>query len=833
MKRTVLLAGIGFVCCAHAAEIKYTSAQTVADQLTGADTSVVIDVQGTPYSTTTSGRSGWTGIVEFTNANDFGGNVTVTSGAVKVSNVRALGTAGRIKMYPHTAIIIAVSFNGETGGLKGQIIDRIDVMNPEGLAEPDMWVSFQVEGDGLNNNVNFSSQEHLWLSSPRSSTGWQNNWNQLVGTFTPYGSTYKFGYNFLHYKETVALQVNNLSDVNGSCSVIFRGPSTQVIGSGSTFTGKIRIEDGAWVHFNGDTGLGPVPGEERADQITISGSDCALGPRCAGKSFNANIGITVEDGAELKFVPSGVNSESSVNVFNGPICGSGDIVMIDHAGFRFASAHNTFDGNVQLYNSGIQHFIIGTGGNFSWGGGSFTFGAGATDAAPQKLILDSNTDVVFSASVSGAGKIEKRGAGRITCTQAAMGPEVSAVSGGYVLGASSDVAIPPTAPISGGVGMASGVKVRFSGEYGCASTNWTFVAGDTNGTQARDCHVDVDGVPAFELTDGVYKWENYKEHGAITLKSPVDVAIPWTMSFSVRCVEPWGDHCGDAFAVLFQSLGTTATGDGLRNPTGTSEEKAIGVTDAWGVLMYSSGGQFCWVKDKKISDTNSTVANNMDIFYFDRWKTNPLNVSLVFDGTRLTATFACGSATWTTVNAQAGSELAAAFPSGAYLSLMTRQTAWHAKTQVMDFQFNHTGVSGDATPTLSGGVSFVGGTSTWQNVGVAKVTVAGSVSVSGTSALVWDSLAPVDFTAMEWTFDFTEGNPSLTLPASIRLPATIAVSISGKINDSGWVEVLDATGYLVAGGELPTIACDGRHKVDWASGRLRVKNRGGMVFVLR
>ena len=103
MKRTVLLAGIGFVCCAHAAEIKYTSAQTVADQLTGADTSVVIDVQGTPYSTTTSGRSGWTGIVEFTNANDFGGNVTVTSGAVKVSNVRALGTAGRIKMYLSTA----------------------------------------------------------------------------------------------------------------------------------------------------------------------------------------------------------------------------------------------------------------------------------------------------------------------------------------------------------------------------------------------------------------------------------------------------------------------------------------------------------------------------------------------------------------------------------------------------------------------------------------------------------------------------------------------------------------------------------------------------------
>ena len=136
--------------------------------------------------------------------------------------------------------------------------------------------------------------------------GWQNDYQTLDGVFTPCGDTYRFGYNYVTYTETVCLAVDNLCDGPDGTprGVVFRGPSSQVIGRNWTFTGRIRIEDGAGVLFNRYGGLGPVPPEARTNQVTICGTGNGLHPRCSGVSFDARIGITVEDGATVNFNPA-------------------------------------------------------------------------------------------------------------------------------------------------------------------------------------------------------------------------------------------------------------------------------------------------------------------------------------------------------------------------------------------------------------------------------------------------------------------------------------------------------------------------------------------------
>ena len=123
------------------------------------------------------------------------------------------------------------------------------MQNPDNLAESDLWVSFQVQGEGLRNDVDFSAQPYLWLSAPKSRQGWQNDYQTLDGVFTPCGDTYRFGYNYVTYTETVCLAVDDLCDGPDGTprGVVFRGPSSQVIGRNWTFSGRIRIEDGAGV----------------------------------------------------------------------------------------------------------------------------------------------------------------------------------------------------------------------------------------------------------------------------------------------------------------------------------------------------------------------------------------------------------------------------------------------------------------------------------------------------------------------------------------------------------------------------------------------------------
>lgn len=398
----------------------YTASATVDETLSG---SGAVEVNIPNAYATTGERCGWTGIVAFTADNSaFSGDVTVVSGGVLVSNLTALGT-GRIKMHPHTALFVAVSYKDANQSLKEKIIDRIDVQNPNNLTEPDLWVSFQVQGDGLRNDVDFSGQPYLWLSAPRSKADYQNTYETLDGTFTPYGNTYKLGYNYIHYGETVCLAVDNLCDgANGeSRGVVFRGPSASVIGRNWTFTGRIRIEDGAGVNFNGDGGLGPVPPEARTDQITISGADCRLNPRCASVSLHENIGITIESGATVTFSPGGNTEEKYVNVFNGPLCGSGAISITDNGGFWFTATNNTFSGDITMNHRRTQWFKIGTGDRFSWGAGGTlnTSQHGGTPAGLVNIVLDSDEDATFDMLVtSTAGRLVKRGTGTLTLAQA-------------------------------------------------------------------------------------------------------------------------------------------------------------------------------------------------------------------------------------------------------------------------------------------------------------------------------------------------------------------------------------------------------------------------------
>ncbi len=424
-RRAVLGMGAALAAwAAGAAEIPagttrvYAEAATVDEALSGAG-AVEVNVPNA-YATSFGGR-GWTGVVAFTADNGaFSGDVTVRSGGVLVSNLTALGT-GRIKMHPHTALIVAVSYKDAGQSLREKIIDRIDVQNPDGLAEPGLWVSFQVQGDGLRNDVDFSAQPHLWLSAPKSTDGYQNWYETLGGVFTPYGDTYKFGYNYVTYSETVCLAVDGLCDgADGTPrGVVFRGPSTSVIGRNWTFTGRIRIEDGAWVQFNDRGGLGPVPPEARTNQITICGADCGFNPRLSGGTFHKNIGVTVEPGAAVGFYPAGNTREDGVNVFNGPLCGSGTITLADNGGFWFTAADNSFSGDITVAHGRAQWFKIGKEDRFSWGaGGTFSVLYGEAEA-PLSLVLESAADAAFDMFVTGQrGRIVKRGAGTLTLARA-------------------------------------------------------------------------------------------------------------------------------------------------------------------------------------------------------------------------------------------------------------------------------------------------------------------------------------------------------------------------------------------------------------------------------
>lgn len=361
----------------------FTEAATVDEALSGP---VALEVNiPNAYAPVYDAKTGWSGVVALTADNGaWSGDMTILSGGVLVSNLTALGT-GCIKMHPRTALIVAVSYKDAGQSLKEKVIDRIEVQNPDNLAESDLWVSFQVQGEGLRNDVDFSAQPYLWLSAPKSRQGWQNDYQTLDGVFTPCGDTYRFGYNYVTYTETVCLAVDNLCDGPDGTprGVVFRGPSSQVIGRNWTFTGRIRIEDGAGVLFNEYGGLGPVPPEARTNQVTICGKGNGLHPRCSGVSFDAHIGITVEDGATVNFNPTGSTKEQSVNVFNGPLCGSGTITVPDNGGYWFTATNNSFSGDVRVTHNRAQWIKIGTKDHFSWGGGgTFTFENG-TASAPR------------------------------------------------------------------------------------------------------------------------------------------------------------------------------------------------------------------------------------------------------------------------------------------------------------------------------------------------------------------------------------------------------------------------------------------------------------------
>ena len=176
-------------------------------------------------------------------------------------------------------------------------------------------------------------------------------------------------------------------------NVVFRGFSTHTLGKNLTFTGRIRIEDGAFLNVNSTSGLGPIPAEARTNQIVIAGQNCGFNPRCKSMNFSEKIGITVEPGTAVTFYPSGSVTEDQINTFKGPLCGSGTITMGDNGGFAFTATNNSFSGNISLGTHNRQQwFKIGNGANFSWAGSKIT----QLNYTNNLIVINCDADVVFN-----------------------------------------------------------------------------------------------------------------------------------------------------------------------------------------------------------------------------------------------------------------------------------------------------------------------------------------------------------------------------------------------------------------------------------------------------
>ena len=798
----------------------YTSAQTVADTITG-DDAIVVNVPNA-YATTDSwdAASGWTGIVEFTGNNSFTGDVTIESGAVKVSSATALGS-GRIKMHPHTAIIVAVA------NIATNIIDRIDVVEMEN--ESDKWVSFQVEGEGFTNDIDFSSQEHLFLSAPRKTATYENDGSSttLNGTFTPYANTYKFGYNFVHWPRTSCLAVDNLCDAEDGTSriVLFKGDSTTTVGANWRFTGKIYVQDGAWVNYSYT--LGRDPSSLVRDYICVRGWNCALNPRDDyAFGTDGNMGITLENEYTSLYIhPRGGTDEKPANVFWGPVSGLGRIVFPKNGSVNFAAPDNTFAGVLAFESTGDgeQTIIIGGDDRFSWGeGGTIEFGGAAEWKKQQTLVLNVPFDAHFySTVISGdAGdRIVKRGAGTLVLA------DKNAFKGGS---AEPDV-VTEAGQIQYRTLYPDSSSMIFAGELG-PSASWGYYS-DNDNANAYAVTND-NGSITMVLNDG----NAGTEYNAGTVQSPewVNVKDAWNMHFTASLAsESAAEQRECKFALVFHQGGNTGT---------------IGLGSQWDrtkTLCWKDGsagffiGSGHWnrylaffTNGKMVGDT--AVEN--DMFLFDNLEANPLVVDVAFDGgDKVAVKFTSGGNTLTVESAELASYLKTNFEGGAHIALTSYfGNCIETGMSVDNFAFNH---SWTPIPTVSGDISLMGGTVSLVADGATNGVVSATMDFTGATTLVSEGDATFDFTSDKWSFNFNGGtNPKITFPASAKLPAAVTITINGaKANlPRTWTPIADMS--AISGDLAAFTLAEGypsRYQLKVRNGVLCFRVANGLVIAFR
>ena len=309
-------------------------------------------------------------------------------------------------------VVVTYSYRGGAKTMKEALIDKIKV-NPTGDgSEP--YVAFVVDDDGLNNDVDFSEQPYLWLSSPPKGQTWQNgNYKILVGRYEPYGDTYKFGYGGTAWAGESGILVTNLVDnpVSGAPrNIVLAGAGVTCIRS--LTGGRCNLSGTLTVGENADLGTGTTEGYANFSKITFkNGSRFVLkstSGSLAAKTdvvFEGSVGISVNGGGSMDNIP-----KLSIN---GNVSGSGTISLIDQGGIAFVGTNNTYSGTVKSTNTTTgdipQLMQVGNGAKFSWGTGTLE-----TKRGRECVVLNADSNLTFAAAITGPGRLVKQGKGTLT-----------------------------------------------------------------------------------------------------------------------------------------------------------------------------------------------------------------------------------------------------------------------------------------------------------------------------------------------------------------------------------------------------------------------------------
>jgi len=306
-------------------------------------------------------------------------------------------------------VVVSYSYRGSGSTMKAALIDKIKVNKP-GDAEP--YVAVILQDAGLNNDVDFSEQPYLWLSSPIKGSNWEGNKYQLLnGVYEPYGDIYRFGYGGTSWTGESGILVTNLVDnpqTGAARSVLVRGTGTTCLSaigkSRMTFTGAVTLENGADLCF-GNYGFPP----------NVSKIAMGNGTRLVIKTSTGSLPEKTElavDGSVSLYV-SGGTGEPAITI-KGNVTGNGTITLTDQGGVQFYGANNTFNGEVKSSNTSAvdQKIVIGNGARFSWGDAKITM-----KRVEERLTLNTDSNITFSAVISGKGRLQKKGIGTLTLSQ--------------------------------------------------------------------------------------------------------------------------------------------------------------------------------------------------------------------------------------------------------------------------------------------------------------------------------------------------------------------------------------------------------------------------------
>lgn len=841
---------------------EYTSAQIVSEVISG-DDSVRINIPNA--CTMGNTMTGWK-IVEFNANNSFSGDVEVLSGCVAITNhPTALGT-GRIKMSPGTAILVKVDFSSLEGGLKQQIIDRIDVVG-DNLSE-DTWVGFMIFGDGLKNNVDFSGQPYLYLSAPKHLDGYTNAQENYSKTFTPYGDTYKFGCNFVKYSEAVGLTIGNLVDKDADT------PRKVVIRNGCvTFGANIKLTGGVTVKKDGVLAMTSsttftAPAELKENFFDFEDGS-RFNPRTAAISFPANYGWRFN--GTVQWYPSGNAGSANQIKFNGPVAGSGRISCDDNGCFVFLSDNNTFTGNFYTWNVSDRsmHIIIGDNTVFSMGNVAFGFNSSAT--APAYLHLrpkDSGSS--FKLSYQGTPVVTVEGTGsmaldvgsdaKVASTTVSFDPLKIAAGktytfndrGGYVaritgegMVALADGAAWPkldfrsnddgyslyvaTNHFSGAeVICPENVSLKMGVPMGASDAIWKFNS-DTTSWQGHNVHcflTNYDGRAAFVLDDGCH-WSQYgSASGGIVYNKKVDMSKVFAVDFDFYAESSGGGSLGDSFCFALQDKYTSYYGqvnddtgckvDGSVSLAGSANKKKIFVTYNKAVVQK---------EEEPLSVTNPF---GLTSYLFNNFtKTYPLHVKAVWDLTDLVFTLTwVGKEKDPITLTYSGADLATKFPQGAYFSFYSSAGGWYCR-KIID---SVTIVSAEnpvfETPGTGMTLKLDSTAAVFAEDGADAF--AGALSFKGENTVTASRKAV--FTNGEWSFDCTDGESSVTFGAGVTLPANVEVTVEGDLK--GWHTLVDFSETGMATSPDFTES-SGNYKCRVRDGKFEVYGKIGAVLLVK